>query len=193
MPIVRHDKNPEYSEDPEEILEGEELESYHSFCATCFEGIYAPILKGIWYHNHSRDRRLSTKNEHEPIPADTLTQLFCEYQHHGSGTLLKKTSKYDDDDVLACNCYISWYNLLKKDVEVGFYGEHYFDENGINLCKTRMINISSEPITDPDYPKKQDYNCEECIEILIKKKILKIIPYKGKSTNPIYNSIEWLK
>lgn len=191
MPMRYYDKPPKYSEDPEEILEGEELEGRYSFCATCFGGIYSPILEGIWYHRAPRFRH-SRKEDHEPIPADTLTQLFCNYQHEGNGTLLK-IGKNDDKESLACPCYLSWYNLLKKDVEAGFYGDHYFDENGMTLCKTFLIRLQGEPITDPYYPKKQDYKCEECFSILEKRKILKIIPYKGKSTNPIYNRIEWLK
>jgi len=193
MPMKYYDTPPKFSEDPEEILEGEELESKLSFCSICFERIYSPILKGIWYHHGFGHSNVTSGNrDHEPVPAGTLLQLFRQYESDGKGTNLTK-GKYDSKDTLACPCYLSWYKLLKKDVEAGFYSEHYFDENGINLCKTFLIRLQGEPITNPKYPEKQDYNCEKCIEILVKKKILKIIRYKGKSTNPIYNRIEWLK
>ena len=176
----------EHDEDPEKIQEGEELETQLSFCAICFERIYAPILENIWYHRSWRK-----EPEHQPIPADILTQLYLEYENE-KGTLLK-IGRTDDKETLACPCYLKWFNLLKKDVEAGFYGEHYYDKNGITLCKVYNIKLTNEPITDPDYPEKQSYNCDKCISILEKQKILKIIPPAGKNKNVIYNRIEWLK
>jgi hypothetical protein len=185
MPMRYYDQKPKYSEDPEEILEGEELKEHYSFCAICFGQIHAPILNGIWYHRRGSE-------DHEPIPAGNLLQLFRQYEHDGKGTLLK-IGRHDDKEELACPCYLNWYKLLKKDVQAGFYGDHYFDKNGTTLCKKFMLDLQGEPITDPDYPEKQGYKCEECISIIEKQKVIKIIPYTGKSRNVIYNRIEWLK
>jgi len=177
----------EHDPDPESINQGDEIERAVSYCAICFNRIYAPILDGIWYHGRGKK---SIEN-HEPIPANNFVQLFLEYEND-KGTLLK-ISRYDDKESLACPCYLKWFNLLKKDVEAGFYGEHYYDENGITLCKTYLIRLTNEAITDPNYPEKQEYNCEKCILLLKKQKILKIITPTGKNKNVIYNRIEWLK
>lgn len=185
MPMKYYDENPKYNDNPEEIIEGEEIELKLSFCAICFGSIHCPILKGIWYHRDGEE-------DHEPVLADTLLQLFLNYENYGNGTRLKK-DKNSSEDVLACPCYLNWYKLLKKDVEEGFYGEHYFDKNGMNLCKQFLISLTGEPIIDPEYPEKHGYKCEECIKVLVKKKIIRILPYEGKSTNLIYKRIEWLK
>lgn len=180
----------EYDIDPESVEQGDEIDSKLSFCGICFEPIYAPIIAGIWYHGSSK--KSQAQYDHEPVIADTLTQLFLQYKLYGNGTLLK-IGKYDDKDSLACPCYMKWFNLLKKDIEAGFYGEHYYDENGVTLCKVYLIDITSKPITDPEYPDKQGYLCKECIDVLKKKKIIKIVPPSGKRNSEAYNGMEWLK
>ena len=186
MPSVRRNElQPEHDEDPETLQDGEHLETKISYCAICFGQIRAPILEGIYYHS----ARL--KKDHQPIPANTLVQLFLDYKN-SKGTLLK-LSRYDDKDARSCPCYQKWFNLIKKDIEPGFYGDCYYDKEGMTLCKRYLLYITSEPVTDPEFPEKQSYKCEECISRLEKGKIIELVPHKGQSTNPIYNRIKWLK
>jgi len=182
---------PEYNQDPESLQSGDDLIGHHSHCAKCLGQIYAPILEGIWYHKGG----VRYNDNHEPIPADTFTQLFLMYRHSGNGTRLK-IGKYDDKESKACPCYLKWYQLLRKNIQEGFYDEEdrcYYDSNGITLCKSDQMDLHTYDVSDPFYPKKQMYHCTECLKILVKKKIIKIIQYTGKSKSDLWNRIEWLK
>jgi len=174
----------EYNTDPEQIDEGEEIEPHFSICAKCHGRIYQPILKGIWYHRDSYTGCTSAEF------ADNFTQLFLQFED-GNGTLLK-IDEYDDKEYLACPCYLKWFKLLTKGNVAGFSGDCYFDTDGISLCGIRLIGISNEPITEMDFPEKRGYLCNDCISVLEKRKIIKLIP-QGKKKNPIFSKIEWLK
>jgi len=194
----------EYSQDPTEIDEGDTLsESEYGemwcddwqFCGICHETISQPVLKGIWYHNvrtGSSSGKLGNP-DHPAIPADALTQLFLMYEHHGNGTRLK-LGKYDDKETKACPCYLKWFNLLRKKNVAGFQdSDHYYNENGISACGTHIMGLNINEVTEADFPEKVGYSCEDCIKNLIKRKLIKIITYKGKSNSKLWDSIEWLK
>ena len=173
-------------------LEGGDFEDpRNSFCKVCFGQISAPLIPILWYHKGTRKEQ--DYYDHSPMPIeDSLLLLFLCYKHYGNGTRLK-IGKYDDKKDLACKCYKHWYKLLKKEIEAGFYDDHYYDKNGITLCKKYFLELSSEPITNPDYPTKQGYLCEDCVKVLEQKKIIKIIPPSGKRKSYQYNLIEWVK
>jgi len=103
-----------------------------------------------------------------------------------------RIDEYDDDEYLACPCYLKWFNLLKKKVEPGFYNHHYYNSEGITLCGMRLIGLSYYDISDPNYPDKQDENCEECLDIIEKQGLIERIPV-GKTHNKLFNKIIWKK
>ncbi len=176
----------EYDTDPESIQEGEEINEKSSYCGICFETIYQPILKGIWYHENG-------KEDHQPIEATLLELLYLRFKKYedrrGHGEFDVCKSKH-------CKCSNVWIDFLTKNfvLPTGFLGDHFFLK-GYAVCKKNWHLDYHNKIQDWDlnFPVKQGYACPKCIEFLRKKKFIKIIPPTGKNKNAIYNRNEWLK
>lgn len=187
--VDRKEIKPEYNQDPESLQGGDDLEGHHNFCGICLYQIYAPILQGIWYHRDTYGH----EDHHEPVPADNFMSLFLTLKAFGN--MEEQEDRYSDESK-ECNCIDKWYQLLRKDIERGFYGEydegHYYDEKGITICKQHRLPLQTHDVGEPNYPEKQSYNCEECLAILEKRKMIKITP-NGKSNGKLWNTIEWLR
>jgi len=183
----------EYDTDPESIQEGEEINEKSSYCGICFETIYQPILKGIWYHQgFGHSNVTSGERDHEPIEATILELLYLRFKKYedrrGHGEFDVCKSKH-------CKCGIVWFGFLTKDfvLPTGFLGDHFF-LNGYAVCRKNWHLDYHNKIQDWDlnFPDKQGYACKKCIEFLRKKKFIKIIP-TGKTKNELFSKIEWLK
>ncbi len=194
MPMSNLEEQPKFSEDPEEILEGEEIDEKFSYCGICFETIYQPILKGIWYHKgRGSSRPHSGKKDHEPIEATIFELLYLRFEMYqdrrGHGNFDVYKSRH-------CKCGNVWFDFLTKNfvLPTGFLGDHFF-LNGYMVCKkNEHLRYNGEPdTTELNFPDKQGYCCEKCIKFLRQKKFIKIIKYEGKSRSDLYNKIEWLK
>ena len=161
--------------DPTSIIEGDEIESDFSVCGVCFERITQPVLKNIWYHgNHSED-------DHVIVVANIFIQLY--------EMLQDQSSRIKDQ----CKCFTEWNNLINITVNSGFYGNCYFNSDCVSICGKYIMRLVERVDNNPQFPDNQDYNCVKCLNKLKRQKIIKIIPHIGKSNNPIFNKITWIK
>jgi hypothetical protein len=174
----------EYNTDPEEILDGEEIDQKHSYCGICFEDIYQPILKGIWYHSHR------SEEDHEPIEATFLELLYLRFIKYEDR---RGHNEFDVCKSKRCKCGNIWFDYLVKNQKLpsGFSGDHFF-LNGYSVCKKNWhLDYQNFEGTELEFPEKQSYLCPKCLEFLRRKKIIKIIEYDGKRKLGAYNKLSW--
>lgn len=194
MPMSNLEEKPKFSEDPEEILEGEEIDEKFSYCGICFETIYQPILKGIWYHKGFGSSHVTSgKRDHKPIEATVLELLYLRFKGYEDSRGHNEFQVWKSRN---CKCSVTWFNFLTKDLVLptGFYGDHFF-LNGYSVHhKNWHLDYHNEMEDwELEFPDKQGYACEKCMLFLRQKKFVKIIPPIGKNKNVIYNKLEWLK
>jgi len=188
MPMSKLDQKPKYSEDPNEILEGEEIDQKYSYCGICFETIVQPILKGIWYHEHEN----YGNSDHKPIEATTLELLYLRFKLYEDR---RGHNEFDVCKTRKCRCGNTWFDYLTRNFVLpsGFVGDHFFLKGYAVCMKNHHLLYSNNMLGKGDYPDKQGYCCEKCLKFLRQKKFIKIIKYEGKSRSDLYNKLEWLK
>ncbi len=192
MPIVRYDTKPKYNDNPEEILEGEEIDEKFSYCGICFETIRQPMIKGIWYHGVSKNSR-DHSDDHKPVEATTLELLYLRFKMYEDR---RGHGEFDVCKTRKCRCGNTWYDYLTKDfiLPTGFLGDHFFLKGYAVCMKNHHLSYVGKPSDEQlNFPDKQGYCCEKCLKFLRQKKFIKIIKYEGKSRSDLYNKLEWLK